>query len=445
MRRDRELLEMQLSVAIMDAARDRKIKDIKTKAISDLKDYFYPQKITQILNYSCPLSTLTSNELYHIVLLMKDSKYIDIDMSDWFTDSEISDATKDKIAITEDYSGSVTFKDMRFNGNEDKPQWVGFISYQDIAKMFEGGVFNYNFATQRKAKVVKIWDRTERIATISNKNVEEIAKEVLREKFEENTITLNVRMTENEVYLYNPDSGDLTIDLNTTLVDTIDGYHRINGIYKAWLQNKNIKGMMTILIKHIDTPQARYFIAQEAKGTLNNQGDVRYYDVNSNMAKVINNINVDDNENNVLFNKIAMGSDAENTLIFYEVFANVMEMIWWETLNKAGAREVRKISNYLVEWYGSIYEELMNKYKVEKIDELKDTGLLDQMLMAGLLIPAFKMYIENGKIVDAKLDRVIERLYSKAKLDELKEYAYNDKDNGQEVNDYKKAWTKIIV
>lgn len=444
LKRNRTELEDRLSSYIMDAVRNRKIKDIKTRAMTNLKDYFHTQKITQILNYNCPLSTLSDSELYHITLLMKDSGY-DEDLSEWFTDSEINEATKNRFAATEDYSEAVTFKDMRFNGNEDKPQWVGFISYQDIAKMFEGGVFNYNFATQRKARVVKIWDRTERIATINNKNVSEITKEVLLGKFEENTITLNVRITDGEVYMYNPDNGDLTIDLNTTLVDTIDGYHRINGIYKAWLKDKNIKGMMTILIKHIDTPQARYFIAQEAKGTLNNQGDVRYYDVNSNMAKVINNINADDNANNVLFNRITMGTDAENTLIFYEVFANVMEMTWWETLNKSNTREIRRISDYLVEFYSVIYEELIDKCGVDKIDDLKETGLLDQMFISGLLIPAFKMYVENGKIVDKKIDKIIDRLYSKMKNSELKEYTYVDKDNNNEIADYKKAWTKIII
>lgn len=444
MKRNRTELENELALGIQKIHESRKIKDVKSVAMTQLRKYFYHQKILQILNYGVPFSTLSDSELYHIGLLLSDCKILNIDLSEYFTDDEITYAVNDTITFLRDYSREVTFKNMQFNGDEDKQEYVGFISYEDIAVMFEGGVFNYNFATQRRAKIIKIRNKTERIATINTRNVNQIKEEVLRGRFEGNTITLNIRPTPEEVFLYSPTNGDLTIDLRTTFIDTIDGYHRINGIHKAWKENKHVKGSMIILIKHVDIPQARYFIAQEAKGTLNNQDDVRYYDMSSNMAKLISDINKYTNPNNILNGKITTGNDFDKTMIFYEVFAQSMDIAWAKTLNKASSLTLLSIKEFICDFYSMMYELFVKKHKVSSFEELSGTRLLDQMFMSGLLIPAHKMYNENdGAISVDGMKNIADRLYRKLETKDIYDYSYTDKDNEEEMDTYIKSWKKV--
>lgn len=442
MKRNREELETELAFAITNTHVTRRSKEIKIIAETELKKYFYPQKIIQILNKNVPVSTLTQNELYNLALFLNKVNALKLDLSEYFHPEEMTAAINDTVTILRDYSRSVTFRDMKSNGNEVKEQFVGFLTYQEIAVMFEGGVFNYNFATQRKAKYVKIGTRVEKIATINNTNVQEIEAEVLKGKFEENTITLNIRPSKEEGYIYNPSTGDLTVDLTKTKIDTIDGYHRINGIYRAWLKNKNIKGSMILLIKNIDIPQARYFIGQEAKGTLNNKDDMELYDSTSNLAKLIYDINRYPNETNILFNRISDGNDTENALIYYDVFFQSMKLAWAEKLNETDIMELSCIKDFICEFYAFIYYWFKKKHKVDEIDDLKDTMLLDQMFMSGLLFPAHKMYESNNGIVDKDVvKKIADRLYNK--LDDTR-YSYNDKDNFSEFSEYVKVWEGVI-
>lgn len=387
---------------------------------------------------------LSDSELYNISLFLVDNKYLDVKLSDYFSDKEMSEAVSNVADLINEYEDKVVFRNVEFNGDEIKPQFVGFISYQDIAKMYEAGVLNYNFATQRKAKIIKYRNKVERIPSINERNVAEIKQEVLDGLFEENTITLNIRPTGDDLYSYDDEVRKLEIN-EDSLIDVIDGYHRITAIYDAWKINKNIKGKMALLIKNIRIDRARYFIRQESKGTLNNQEEMRLYDSSSNLAKLINDINTNSNSNNILFNKITSGNNNENTLIIYDIFALSMDRAWTERLSKTSSRELLKIRNFICDFYSIAYDCILEKFNITTLEELKtieDNVALDPMFMSGFLFPALKMYEENDGQID---DNTIEKMVNKLNYNMVdNNYTYENQNDEFEINRYIKTWKNVI-
>lgn len=444
MRRDREELINQILFAITDIHASGDVIKVQNRATSKLNKYFTRKKIIQILNKSLSLAMLSDSEIYNISRFLVDNKYLDINLSEYFTDEEMTKAVSEVVNLINEYEERVVFKDVVFNDDEIKPQFTGFISYQDIAKMYEAGVLNYNFATQRKAKIIKYRNRVERIPSVNEQNVSEIKEDVTKGLFEENTITLNIRPTGDNLYNYNPETKRLEINTDA-LIDVIDGYHRISGIHDAWKANKNIKGKMVLLIKNISIDKARYFIRQESKGTLNNQEEMRLYDSSSNLAKLINDINTNSNSTNILFNKITSGNNTENTLIIYDIFAYVMDKSWTKKLSKTSIRELMKITNFICDFYSIAYECIMEKFSVKEIEQLKDIEnniSLDPMFMSGLLFPAVKMYEENNGNID--IDS-IEKMVNKINYELVdNDYTYENQNEDYQINRYIKAWTNVI-
>lgn len=445
MKRNREELINEILFAIADIHTSGDIINVQNRATSKLQKYFTRKRIIQIFNKSLSLSMLSDGELYNISLFLVDNKFLDLDLSDYFTDEEMSKAVSETVDLINEYDEKVVFRNIEFNGDDLKPQFTGFISYEDVAKMHDAGVLNYNFATQRKAKIIKYRNRVERIPSINERNVAEIKKEVLDGLFEENTITLNIRQTGNDLYSYDEETRKLVINQDA-VIDVIDGYHRITGIHDAWKINKDIKGKMVLLIKNISTDKARYFIRQESKASINNQEEMRLYDSSSNLAQLINDINTNSNSNNILFNKITTGNNTENTLIIYDIFATIMDKAWSEKLSKTSQRELLKIRKFICQFYSTAYEIIMEKFGVEKIEDLKrlDNNIaLDPMFMSGFLFPALKMYEEsNGQLDD---DKKIEKMVNKLNYEEANnDYTYENQNDDYAIKRYIKAWENAI-
>lgn len=444
MKRNREELINEILFTISDIHVSGDIIKVQNRATSKLQKYFTRKRIIQIFNKSLSLSSLSDSELYNISLFLVDDGLLNLDLSDYFTDEEMSKAVAEVVDLINEYEEKVVFRNIEFNGDDLKPQFTGFISYEDVAKMYDAGVLNYNFATQRKAKIIKYRNRVERIPTINENSVAEIKKEVLDGLFEENTITLNIRQTGDNLYSYDKETKKLEIN-QEAMIDVIDGYHRITGIHDAWKVNKNIKGRMVLLIKNISIDKARYFIRQESKGTVNNQEEMRLYDSSSNLAKLINDINTNANSNNILFNKITTGNNTENTLILYDIFVFSMDKAWSEKLSKTSTRELLKIKTFICDFYSIAYEIIMEKFNVKSLDELKmleNNIALDQMFMSGFLFPALKMYEENnGVIDDSKIEKMIDKINYEEKDND---YTYENQKDSYEINRYIKVWENVI-
>ena len=404
---NREDLQNRVEMTISDIHKLNMAKQIRERMLFQLKEYFDSNKTLQILNKMIPIQTLSENELINLCMFLRRNGILNINPSDYWTEIEQTKASNDIIKMNQ-YSNIQTLNlqnVLKIDGFNT--QYVTQLSYEQLANLLNVGLISYNFATQRRARVIKVRNRVERVATINMENVQAIKNEIINGTFQTNTITLNIRATGKEMFSYSS-------------------------------ENKNIKGSMIVSIKNLTIEQARYFILQESKGTLNNQHELELYDMSGNIAKLIHEINSYNNKNNILYNSITSKNNDVNTLIFYDVFAEILQLSFGDLLNEADTIELYKLKQFIVDVYSIAYSLICKRFNVNTVREL--TGVaVDQMLMCGFLFVAHEMYVSNNKEVDVqKLEKIVRKIDFDD--DKLTYTNFNDK---YDVNRYTKAWIKL--
>ena len=302
---NREDLQNRVEMTISDIHKLNMAKQIRERMLFQLKEYFDSNKTLQILNKMIPIQTLSENELINLCMFLRRNGILNINPSEYWTELEQTTASNDRIKMNQ-YSNIQTLNlqnVLKIDGFNT--QYVTQLSYEQLANLLNVGLISYNFATQRRARVIKVRNRVERVASINMENVLAIKNEILNCTFQTNTITLNIRATGKEMFSYSSENMALSIPIGEdNSIDCIDGYHRLKAIQLAYGENNNIKGSMIVSIKNLTIEQARYFILQESKGTLNNQHELELYDMSGNIAKLIHEINSYNNKNNILYNSI---------------------------------------------------------------------------------------------------------------------------------------------
>ena len=437
---NREDLQNRVEMAISDIHKLNIAKQIRERMLFQLKEYFDSNKTLQILNKMIPIQTLSENELINLCTFLRRNGILNINPSDYWTEIEQTTASNDRIKMNQ-YSNIQTLNlqnVLKIDGFNT--QYVTQLSYEQLANLLNVGLISYNFATQRRARVIKVRNRVERVASINMENVQAIKNEILNNTFQTNTITLNIRATGKEMFSYSSENMALSIPISKEddSIDCIDGYHRLKAIQLAYSENNNIKGSMIVSIKNLTIEQARYFIIQESKGTLNNQHELELYDMSGNVAKLIHEINSYNNKNNILYNSITSENNNANTLIFYDTFAEILRLSFGDLLNESNVIEIYKLKQFIVDVYSISYMLICKRHNVSNIREL--TGLpIDQMFMCGFLFVAHEMYVTNNKEVDVqKLEKIVRKIDFND--DKLTYTNFNDK---YDVNRYVKAWTKL--
>lgn len=437
---NREDLQNRVEIAISDIHKLNIVKQIRERALFQLKEYFDSNKILQILNKMIPIQTLSENELINLCTFLRRNGILNINPSEYWTDIEQTTASNDRVKMNQ-YSNIQTLNlqnVLKIDGFNT--QYVTQLSYEQLANLLNVGLISYNFATQRRARVIKVRNRVERVASINMDNVQAIKNEILNGTFQTNTITLNIRATGKEMFSYSSENMSLSIPISKedNSIDCIDGYHRLKAIQLAYSENKNIEGSMIVSIKNLTLEQARYFILQESKGTLNNQHDLELYDMSGNIAKLIHEINTYNNKNNILYNSITSENNNANTLIFYDVFAEILQISFGDLLNESNVIELYKLKQFIVDVYSIVYSLICKRFNANTVREL--TGLpVDQMVMSGFLFIAHEMYVSNNKEVDVqKLEKIVKKIdFNDDRL------TYNNFNDKYDVNRYTKAWIKL--
>jgi hypothetical protein len=437
---NREDLQNRVEMAISDIHKLNMAKQIRERMLFQLKEYFDSNKTLQILNKMIPIQTLSENELINLCTFLRRNGILNINPNEYWTELEQTTASNDKVKMNQ-YSNIQTLNlqnVLKIDGFNNT-QYVTQLSYEQLANLLNVGVISYNFATQRRARIIKVRNRVERVASINMDNVVAIKNEILNGTFQTNTITLNIRATGKEMFSYNSENMALSIPITEdNSIDCIDGYHRLKAIQLAYSENNNVEGSMIVSIKNLTIEQARYFILQESKGTLNNQHELELYDMSGNIAKLIHEINSYNNKNNILYNSITSENNNENTLIFYDVFAEILQVSFGDLLNEADTIELYKLKQFIVDVYSIAYSLICKRFNVNTVREL--TGLpIDQMVISGFLFVAHEMYVSNNNEVDVqKLEKIVRKIDFDD--DRLTYTNFNDK---YDVNRYTKMWIKL--
>lgn len=423
----------------------QQLRNIVEQTKQNLKDYIPARKIQSILRGTTPISSLSDAQLYFLSAFLNKNNFIKVDINEFFTQDEIKIFLNEKI---NDIAVETIIIPETIQSHY-KTEFTCKMTYRQLYDLFNNSLLTYNISTQRVSKIKKMGSHTFKVPNINEKNVEAIKEAILQGTFEPNLLTFNIRKTGAESFVFEPvmgNVGKLIINVNDierkTFCDVIDGWHRLQAISLAYEENSNIQGEMIVTIKNLDIEQARMFINQEAKGTLNNQVDMEMYDVDSNIVKLINDINVFGNRSkNILFNKIITPTHTSTEAIYpFEVFAQNLYDYWGTTLNKAGIEELIQIKRYIIDSYNLFVSRIQEQPNIKTVDKAEALG--DPMFMAGLIIPLSKLYQKSTDIDDVVL--FLNNAITKIDLSSDSSFTYDNKQNIRNFRKYQKAWLSLI-
>lgn len=256
-------------ISVMDNIKRNK-KDTK-KIKDELAQYGITGGIIQKL-INNPQEELYSLEDDQLLFLFTEQVYlttsfVDIQPEKYFTTYEIKQIkTSYRQGKRESIDFPYTFKNA-IKIEEDHIMCRAMIS--EIINLFDSGLIHYNPETQREAK--REIDRTTgTIITVPKANpkrVNDIRDEFLSGQLISSTMTLNARLLssdDGEEIIFNEKDRTLTVTKGT-LLDIIDGYHRLLGTRKALSIDPELDMAFSIRILNYDKPRAEAYFAQMNK------------------------------------------------------------------------------------------------------------------------------------------------------------------------------------
>lgn len=439
--------ELEISIAY---ATERLKESINTSAYiaraeTMLQGHIPPTRIKALVTANMPLPTVPNDQIYHLASFLNRVGLMDEELSQYFDEDEIVRYQEHTPTPMTDYS-TVVFSDVI--KSKYKEEYICKLSYQELYELYRASAITYNVDTQRVSSIGKKGNVVFKMPKINKRNIESIKRLVLNGRFQSNNITFNIRKTGSESY--NFVNGELVVHKNIgeTFIDVLDGWHRCSGIYEAIRENPDLKGDMTITIKNLDIDEARLFIIQEAKGAINNQAGLEFYDSDNNIVKLISDMNVFGNEHsNVLFNKIQTPTfSPAGATIPFELLAKNLHRSIGEALNEADIKKVIGIKRYIVEFYSVFIDTLSEMHEIKARETLfnKIPILQDAMFFTGIIILATTMYKEGYTIDDFVLNanNIISHINFKTVAGNPFVYSGEDK---YKFEAYYKAWSKVVV
>jgi hypothetical protein len=260
----REKVNEKVNNAISKYALTRKIVDAVKVEIG--KKGFAPALVRDIFKKLKPPEVLSETVLILFVIVLYDiTKDQNINPDKLFNPSEITIANEleNKREVEEDEP--LEFKPA-LKINDD--QFVVKMSTQEIMEKFVNkNRFNYNPETQREMKVKILNGEIIETPTLNNNSVDEMRENILdkdeNKKQISNTLTFNIRQNEKAKFKYfEKDNKFIIYDGD---IDVCDGWHRLNAIIQAYLEDKNVSFNIEIRFTFFSTEKANRFIRQEDK------------------------------------------------------------------------------------------------------------------------------------------------------------------------------------
>lgn len=439
--------ELEMSIAY---ATERLKGNINTsmyiaRAETMLQGHIHPTRIKALVTANMPLQTVPNDQIYHLASFLNRVGLMNEELSEYFDEDEIVRYQGYTPTPMTDYS-TVVFSDVI--KSKYKEEYICKLSYQELYELYRASAITYNVDTQRVSSIGKKGNVVFKMPKINKDNIESIKRLVLNGRFQSNNITFNIRKTGAESY--NFVNGELVVHKNIgeTFIDVLDGWHRCSGIYEAMREKPDLKGDMTITIKNLDIDEARLFIIQEAKGAINNQAGLEFYDSDNNIVKLISDINVFGNENsNVLFNKIQTPTfSPAGATIPFELLAKNLNRSIGEVLNEADIKKVISVKRYIVEFYSVFIDMLSEMHEIKARETLfnKIPILQDAMFFTGIIILATTMYKKGYTIDDFVLNakNIISHINFKTVAGNPFVYSGEDK---YKFEAYYKAWSKVVM
>jgi hypothetical protein len=394
--KNREELPQLLSQVIEQIKHDKtKVDIIKENLRTEYK--ILPGKIQKIItnseeelrNVSDELLYLLTNEVYIVTGDMEikpDSYYKEREIKEIKTNFEVTQPEKIEFPYTFTNVNRVDFDD-----------YLTIIKASEIKHLFENGLLQYNFETQREARQHKDNDTGSIIETpkIVEKSVKEMEELFIKDEIISSVITFNARLgssNEGEELIFDNEKHALTVTKGT-LLDVLDGFHRINAIVRALRKNPSVDKTFKLNILNFNKEKARQYFGQMNTTNPVSKAKIEEYRKTREGSTVADYLKY----NSLLKGLIASGdhiSYKSDLLVTFNTLSEGIDDIY-EIDNRADAI---KVSRYLTEFFNKLFESFPDEF-LGNIAEVRENSLINTNAMFyGYILLSKRMKDDNVEL-----------------------------------------------
>lgn len=278
--------------------------DAAKKVKKKLKDFLFDdEKRTQLLDFVYDKFNMPTGELQGYIggqYLVEDAGMIKLFMmaygidqikgthlvDDIFTLAEQSILLKERIEINK-AKFPIIFKCLQVRDD----QWIGTCTAQDLMRLRESQLINYNKNAQRVLrKVIRNGNAHYKI-DLNESSVSAIKESFERDIYIPDVITLNIPESEND-FFYNSDKSELIIR-SIERFDMADGFHRYSALCRIYDVNKDFDYPMELQILHYPDDRVRQFIFQQDQKNRMRKIDSESMNMNDPVNRVVERLNTD--------------------------------------------------------------------------------------------------------------------------------------------------------
>ncbi|EMI10195.1 DNA sulfur modification protein DndB [Anoxybacillus gonensis] len=255
------------------------------------------------------------------------------------------------------------------------------ITGQELKKLFDAKVLNYNPETQRETKVKTVKDSPNQIiheVKVNKAHANRIAKSILENTVFVSTITLNARVGTSDVgeeLIYDEETMSLTIT-EGTILDVIDGFHRITATIMALNKEPNAKVTFMLKLTNFTVEKAKADFAQlntiipVSQAHVKRIAKERYSDFIVDQLKF----------NSELKGRIVDGASfptSSNMLVTSVMLSEAIDE-FYEIETKA---EAIKVANYLKEFFNTLFYAYPDEFLGDDLPNIRKESLINTNIM----------------------------------------------------------------
>ncbi|MVZ95612.1 hypothetical protein CTI30_18750 [Bacillus velezensis] len=279
--------------------------------------------------------------------------------------------------------------------------YVTSITAKELSELYNSSILQYNYNTQREGKHIK--GSLIPVPKTNPKSVDEIKELFIKGDLIVSMLTFNARLGTSdgdEEVEYDPSDQTLTVTRGT-LLDALDGYHRISGIVKAIAEVPELDQPFILNVLNYDEEKAKVHFAQMntinpvEKSRIEELGQKRY------SSTVVEQLKF----KSELKNKISPQSDIGLDSNFFVTYYTLSEAID-DAFELKSRKDALKIAKYLVDFFDNLFYAFPDEFLEDDLSSIRKQSYINHNVMFyGYVYLAKKMKENNVEL--NKLENIL--------------------------------------
>jgi hypothetical protein len=276
-----------------------------------------------------------------------------------------------------------------------------------IKEWQDSNLFQYNFETQREARLKTDKESGDIMfqPKVNPSSIEEIVELMKKGKAIRSMLTFNARLgTSNntEELIYNEKAHTLTIT-EGTLLDILDGFHRLTSITLAMSQDPSLDMTFKINVVNFSVKQAQEFFAQLNTTNPISQGRLKEMKESRQADFITKQVQINSELSNYI-SKSDRISPKSNILVSFNVLSDAIHEVF-DIKDKPTAMQ---IADFLSEFFDKLMLGNSKEFMTDIVNTRENSIININQMFFGYVVLAKKFY--DNKIKLTKLQKVIESI-----------------------------------